>query len=284
MKISDINPHIRYARLHRSFSFSSKKNSICYDCRVFYIEGATGFVTANGTKYQIESALALYLPPETRYKFSIKKKSEEFKIVVIDFDLVNSFSHLEQSLGTATEDTFDPSIVPRYPLPSALSSPIAKQFLNIKQNLLQCTDQFLSGKSFFRETASAFLKLCLLEFIKKNQTSSAHAGLCERVIAFIQENYQSSALTNEDIALRFGYNAYHLSRIMKEETGRTLHQYLIYYRIRIAKNYLLTTEYDMDEISYRSGFCTSAYFIKIFRTHVGMTPKKYRDLRVHTEL
>ena len=284
MKISDINPHIRYARLHRSFSFPSNKNSVCYDCRVFYIEGASGFVIANGVKYQIESTLALYLPPETRYRFNIKKKNDDFKVIIMDFDLVNTFCHLKDSLSTATEDTFDRSIVPRYQIPPELCAPIAKQFLNIKQYLVQCTDQFLSGKSFFRETASAFLKLCLLEFIKKNQASAAHAGLCERVICFVQENYQSSALTNDDIAFRFGYNAYHLSRIMKEETGRTLHQYLIYYRIRIAKNYLLTTEYDMDEIAYRSGFCSAAYFIKTFRTHTGMTPKRYRDLRIHTEL
>ena len=86
-----------------------------------------------------------------------------------------------------------------------------------------------------------------------------------------------SSLTNTDISRAFNYNPYHLSNIMKKQTGKSLHKYLISYRLDKAKDYLLNTQLDIDDISWKTGFCTSAYFIKIFRDNVGMTPKKYRD-------
>ena len=283
MKLSDLNPHIRYARVHRTFIDTPKRDSFCYDCRLFFVENAAGSITVNGTRHNVSNYSSFYLPPLTRYSLNLKPM-DDFKIVVMDFDLVNDFSHIERSLGTATPDSFDPSISPRYELPCELSGPLARIIPEIRGQLFECTDLFLSRAPMFLEYSSALLKLCLIELIRKSRTHTARSGLCENVTAFIRENYENSALTNTDIAARFNYNPYHLSYLMKEHTGKSLHKYLIYYRIRIAKNYLLTTDYSIDEIAWRSGFCTSAYFIKIFKQETGMTPKKYRDTRFHNEL
>jgi len=88
----------------------------------------------------------------------------------------------------------------------------------------------------------------------------------------------------KDIAEHLNYHPYHLSAIIKQETGKTLHQYLIYYRLQIAKNYLLTTDYDILDIAWKCGFSSATYFIELFRKNTGTTPKKYRSLQVHTEI
>lgn len=282
MKISDLNPHIRYARVHRAHAHVSSF-SICYDCRLFYMENASGYVLANNIKYNFSNGDALYLPPKTKYRFNFTT-CENFKIIVLDFDLINEFSNILSSLGTATEKDFLPHLVPSYNLPEQLNTPIVKSLPQLKSTLSNCCENFLKKSTFYREQSSAFLKLCLLELARRNSMDSPHSALCDEVLSFIHENYATASLTNKEIAEKFNYHPYHLSRIIKQETGKTLHQYLTYYRLRIAKNLLITTQYDIEEISWRSGFCSAAYFIKTFRLNTGMTPKKYRNQQFHTEL
>ncbi|MBQ7971739.1 MAG: helix-turn-helix transcriptional regulator, partial [Clostridia bacterium] len=84
------------------------------------------------------------------------------------------------------------------------------------------------------------------------------------------------SLTNEMIAAHFHYHPYYIRNLKKQQTGETLHQYLLRYRIRIAKNKLITTDADIGTIAWKCGFNTAAYFIKTFKTHTGLTPKQYR--------
>lgn len=149
--------------------------------------------------------------------------------------------------------------------------------------LMQCVENFLYKNSCYREVSSAMLKLCLLEMIHENSLND-QTEVCRAVLGYIHENYASMALSNKEIAARFNYHPDHLSTLIRQETGKPLHQYLISYRLQVAKNYLLTTQYDISEIAWRCGFCTAAYFIKLFRENTGMTPKAYRRLHIHTEL
>ena len=71
LKISDINPHIRYARIHYAHTYTSKY-SICYDCRLFFMENAVGFVLANDVKHNFSNGDIVYLPPRTKYRFYFK--------------------------------------------------------------------------------------------------------------------------------------------------------------------------------------------------------------------
>ena len=282
MKISDINPHIRYARVHKSFFRAKKEVSKCYDCRIFFFDNIIGTVMVNDKRYDIFNKSALYLPPESEYQFNVNI-NENGSVIVMDFDLVNTYEHLRASLKTATKDTFDKNIVPLYELPDKLAKPIIRTIPQIQRTLMQCAENFVFKNQFYREKSSALLKLCILEFVKSHE-HGGQSKICEDVFSYIQKNYSNTSLTNKDIAEYFNYHPYHLSGIIKQETGKTLHQYLIYYRLQIAKNYLLTTNYDVSEIAWKCGFSSATYFIEIFRKNTGITPKKYRSLQLHTEI
>ncbi len=282
MTISDLNPHIRYARIHKTYYHMRNYVSICYDCRLFFFENIIGNIIVNEKKYNILNKTAIYLPPKTEYKFNIEYK-ENARLIIFDFDLVNDYSHIKSALGTATKQDFDKSKVLKYSIPSELSEPIIRLIPQIDRMLVKCTDDFLLKTPFYRENSSALLKLCLLEFIRQN-SKNEHSDLCKNVLSYIHENFSDSSLTNDEIANKFSYHPYHLSRVIKEETGKTLHQYITYYRIRIAKDLLLTTKYNVSDIAWRTGFCSSAHFIKTFRQNIGMTPKEYRTSNIHTEI
>jgi transcriptional regulator GlxA family with amidase domain len=63
---------------------------------------------------------------------------------------------------------------------------------------------------------------------------------------------------------------------MKKHTKKTLHGYLLEYRIHMAKNYLTTTSLNVTEIAEKTGFASYTYFIKTFREQTGLSPLKYR--------
>lgn len=282
MLLADLNPHIRYARVHKNTLGFKGKTSICYDCRLFFFQNISGDITINGNEYPIREHTAVFLPPETRYQFHMTFR-EDARAIVLDFDLTNEHAHLSDSLGTATEETFDVALIPAYSLPEELSQPIVLVLPQLSRMLLQCSDYFLFREPFFRESASAMLKLCLLQLVHQSRACT-QSPICEDVLLYIHSQYADASLTNLAIANHFNYHPDHLSNLIRQRTGMTLHQYLMFYRVQVAKNFLLTTQYDISEIAWRSGFCTAAYFIKIFRRHTGMTPRTYRQQRIHTEI
>lgn len=274
MKASDINPHIRYAATHYTF-LDKNFDSICYDCRFFFIEEGTGTITANGQSYSFLANTAIFLPPGTKYHLYLNKSSHKFTMTVVNFDLINDYCLLSTSLGTASEQNFSLEKLITYELPEAFSNVLVKQVPGLTELLHKCTQEFSNQNSFYRESASALLKLCLMEF-QRNHNRDSEMSKIAPVLQFIHSNYHNATLTNELIATTFNYNPGYLSQMMKDYTGKSLHQYLISYRLKIAKENLTTTDDSINIIAWKSGFQSTAYFIKAFKEQTGMTPGKYR--------
>ncbi len=278
MKTSDINPHIRYAATHYTF-LDKNFDSICYDCRFFYVEEGNGTITANGLSHPLLANTAIFLPPGTKYHLYLNKSSHKFTMTVVNFDLINDYCLLSTSLGTAGEQNFLPEKLVTYDLPEDFSNVIVKQVPGITELLHKCTQEFSNQTSFYRECASALLKLCLIE-LQRNHNRDSEMSKITPVLHFIHSNYHNTNLSNELIAATFNYNPGYLSQMMKQYTGKSLHQYLISYRLKIAKENLVTTDDSINIIAWKSGFQSTAYFIKAFKAETGMSPGKYRNKHI----
>ena len=277
MKLSDINPHIRYAATHYHY-INKPFDSICYDCRLFFIKDGSGHIIADGTKYPFSGHTTLFFPPGTRYHFSADKNCRNFTAVVINFDLINDYCYLSKSLGTASELDFMPERLITYELPAEFSSPLSRKVPSIADMLDRCSEEFFVQNPLYRETSSALLKFCLIEMARNRQADERDRIV--PVLDFIHANYPDASLTNESIAERFNYHPYYLSQMIKQHTGQSLHQYLIAYRIKMAKKKLITTDDAISSIAWKSGFHSPAYFIKMFKEQTGMTPGAYRKERM----
>ena len=95
------------------------------------------------------------------------------------------------------------------------------------------------------------------------------------------KQYLSTHLTQEirsaDVAEAVGLSPAYLSRLFKRCCGQTIRDYLTAERIKTAQRLLVTDERSIAQIASLLRFCDQSHFTKVFREHVGLTPRQYRD-------
>lgn len=279
MKLSDVNPHIRYAAVHHRH-VNASFDSVCYDCRLFFIKEGAGRVIANECEYAFSGNTALFFPAGTKYHFYPDKGSTRFVCIVVNFDLVNDFSHISSSLGTASAEDFKPERMIPCPAEGEFSSVICRSLPAAESPLEKCCDEFLLQNPLYREVSSALVKLCLIDLVRSPDSSSASDKMLP-IIEHLHANYADPTLTNETLARLFSYHPNYLSQMIRRHLGQSLHQYLISYRIKMAKRMLITTDDPINTIAWKTGFNSPAYFAAQFRAKVGVSPNTYRKDHFH---
>lgn len=116
----------------------------------------------------------------------------------------------------------------------------------------------------------------VLDYPKQQDHMRRFAELC----AYIN-NHCTERLSVEDLASRAGFSVYHFSRLFKENTGMTCHNYLVARRIIYAKTLLVDDTIPITEIAMRSGFNSIATFNRLFKAQIGYTPTEYRQMASH---
>ena len=95
-------------------------------------------------------------------------------------------------------------------------------------------------------------------------------------IAQYLQNNSSSQVSLDSLARRFFLSKSYLTRIFKAVTGFTVNEYLTMARIKKAQLLLAQTSLSVSEIAEQTGFSTSSYFVRTFKTITGSTPLPYR--------
>lgn len=112
------------------------------------------------------------------------------------------------------------------------------------------------------------------DYLKKKNIQR-HSRYTQSVIAYIEKNY-SKNISLKDIAKHIGITEQHLSTVFKDETGKTLLNYLTEYRIDKAKELLEKDDINLKQLYSEVGFNSYNYFFTVFKKTVGRTPETYR--------
>jgi AraC family transcriptional regulator len=97
-----------------------------------------------------------------------------------------------------------------------------------------------------------------------------------RTIVYIQAHLEQE-LSLTTLAAMVHLSPDHFARLFKQATGQTPHQYVLACRIARAKQLLAETDMPLSAIGLQVGCTDQSYFTALFRKHVTMTPKAYRD-------
>ena len=99
----------------------------------------------------------------------------------------------------------------------------------------------------------------------------------ERVIKYINLNYMRNDISAKLMAQKMFLNPEYFSRKFKSVTGTNYSEYITNLRISKAKELLRLRNYPISQIAEMVGYQTVRYFSKVFKKHVGMMPKEYRN-------
>ncbi len=100
--------------------------------------------------------------------------------------------------------------------------------------------------------------------------------LIQKVITQIESDIASDLSLN-NLAKIFEVNPSYLSTLFKKETGNTLTDYVNKQRIERAKELLVSTNIQIQNIAQRCGMLDVNYFTKTFKKYTDLTPRKYRE-------
>lgn len=96
-------------------------------------------------------------------------------------------------------------------------------------------------------------------------------------LEYIRKHY-SEKVTLQELADHVHLHPNYLCALFKEQTGKTVFDYLDRYRIRRAARLLSSTSLPVSRIAENCGFGSVSFFSRKFRALLGMSPLQYRKL------
>ncbi|WP_251206956.1 helix-turn-helix domain-containing protein [Acetatifactor aquisgranensis] len=105
---------------------------------------------------------------------------------------------------------------------------------------------------------------------------SADSLKVDKIKQFIRQHYDEQLSLN-DIAAHFYITPNYLCALFKKETGGNVMRYLNDYRLKRAREFLLTTQMKIHLVAETVGFRNVSYFCQKFRDTYGETPENFRQ-------
>lgn len=101
--------------------------------------------------------------------------------------------------------------------------------------------------------------------------------LVRKIIQIVHEEYGKN-LTLSMLAERLEVSNGYLGKVFSKETGMKFSQYLMMYRMKVAKELLSNTDYKVSYVASRVGYTNRNYFYTHFQLCYGKSPTEFRDL------
>ena len=100
-----------------------------------------------------------------------------------------------------------------------------------------------------------------------------------RLNEYVADNLDQT-INLADLSNVTGFSKRHFIRAFTESTGQTPHRYLVSQRIEKAKQLLAGSSCSITEIGLAVGFSHAQHFSNKFKALTGLTPSKFRELRL----
>ena len=112
---------------------------------------------------------------------------------------------------------------------------------------------------------------------RRNQftNTASHSELVNRIIDYIDQNYNNPDLSLKELADLFDMPLSSLSKLLKEVTGVTYYDYLSRSRLEKAKLLLRDTNKNINVIAREVGYENEQSFRRAFKRYEGITPSGY---------
>lgn len=252
-----------------------------------FIEEGTGLHVINGIEVPYKEGCVFLLAPDDEHSFEIESKTKFTNI---------RFTELFFSSKTRLPDRTDwlqriepilhhPNIMPGDAIVNEQDRKIvwlAKQMIVLEY---EAEREFYL--SILTNGVSTILSIMARNIIQKYQlagqpTPTVYINRSDEILHYIRLNvYDSEKMKIENLAKTFHMSPNYINNFFKKETGESIRQYILNYKLLIAEFRLKNTSAPISEIAHQLGFNDESHFTKTFKKKHQITPKEYRDLHGH---
>lgn len=228
----------------------------------FIVENGTGRLTFHDVTYELEKGSCVFV--NCNDKYAISSSQDLWSLDWIHFN------------GSTMKLIYD-KFVERCGGP-CFSSKEPEKIIAQHGKILEVARDFNYIQDMEIMTEISSLLSLIMEQCWRN-TTECETSTSEKkwipVKVFLDENYFQNIKLDE-LSARFAINKFYLTRKFKEEYGFTINQYVNNLRITNAKELLRFTDMAITEIAIEVGFNDSAYFTRIFKKEVGVSPMLFK--------
>lgn len=108
---------------------------------------------------------------------------------------------------------------------------------------------------------------------KRQEYVTKFMEVCNYITDHLDEEINTDRLA--EIA---GFSKFHFSRLFKEFTGYSSHEYLIQRRLETAEQLLANPDLSITDVAMQSGFNSLSTFTRVFKAEKEMTPSAFREI------
>ena len=201
-----------------------------------------------------------------------------FKPEFLDYSLINT-NDFKDIAGSLLFNTFFIDSRPAISLKLSIS-----QQNEIEEIFRKMQKEFFSKqKGYINILRSGLIEMLTMIFrylenedIQHLESSYKKTDIIGKAFDFLKQNYHSSELNINEVAVRTFLSRSYFSRLFKDVTGQNFSVYLQNLRISEACTLLKTTDKKVTEILSDVGFRDIKNFNRLFKKITGKTPGEYR--------
>lgn len=236
-----------------------------------YISKGYGIVVVDNQHYTARPGRLFIFPPFRLHKVHVDASENN------QYHRTNM--HIEQSAVESALNGFSRQQA-QFAALSASNAPTQVYDLREQADFMETIfRQFDSLDKAGHHSASevAFLVMQIMAFLpaQPRLLVPQQSTQASRIMAWVETNY-ASKFSLDDLARAMGLSRSYTSRIFRQQTGGSIHEYLLTRRIKRSCDLLRSTSSGIEEIASAVGFSEVTYFITCFRKLMQQTPLQYR--------
>ena len=281
MNFCDIKPYVRHAEKICIDDSNKSEFVASYDHIILYTLSGNATIYIDKQIYNLTRGTILIIKPGSFYAFSDESKSE---IISIHFDWSNENS-IERGfyLEPVSKEKFNPrKICETFTIDDEECFNVelfSEELTNMEETFKLILSEFNRAKKYFDFRVSCYLISVLIEISRR--TKNIKTIVCTNddtgraVLEYIHQNI-SQNISVENLSEQFKFHSTYINILVKKLTGYPIHKYIMVRRISKAIELLQYSDMRISEIAEKVGFPDASHFSKVFKQHMGKSPREFR--------
>lgn len=112
--------------------------------------------------------------------------------------------------------------------------------------------------------------------LNAKQMTPIQETVVNQAIRYIQKHYKNN-LDIDTVCGEIRFSKFYFCKLFKKHTGKTLHQYIIEYRVNKSKDLLTYSKLSISDVGRSVGFENPLTYSRCFERQMHMTPSEYRQ-------